>query len=78
MRAYHRAVEELHHMRGLASLPGLLGSETDVTPKDVFAAMELQRLRLRQDQQVPEWSGTATVPKTTPGDALVHWPYDHR
>ena len=52
-----------------ASLPGLLASETDVTPEHVFAAMELQRLRLRQDQQVPEWSGTATVPKTTPGDA---------
>ena len=52
-----------------ASLPGLLASETDVTPEDVFAAMELQRLRLRQDQQVPEWSVTATVPKTTPDDA---------
>jgi hypothetical protein len=52
-----------------ASLPGLLASKTDVTPEDVFAAMELQRLRLRQDQQVPEWSVTATVPKTTPDDA---------
>ena len=38
-----------------ASLPGLLASETDITPEDVFAAMELQRIRLRQDQQVPEW-----------------------
>ena len=52
-----------------ASLPGLLASETDITPEDVFAAMELRRMRLRQDQQVPEWSITATVPETTPGDA---------
>jgi hypothetical protein len=36
-----------------ASLPTFLSSE----PTDVFAAVTLQRIRLRHDQQVPEWDG---------------------
>jgi hypothetical protein len=37
-----------------ASLPGLMNAG-DVTPSDVFDGMRLQRLRLRANQQVPEW-----------------------
>lgn len=41
-----------------ASLPGLSGDATAPAPPDaVFAAVSLQRLRLRHDQQVPEWGG---------------------
>jgi hypothetical protein len=36
-----------------ASLPAL--STTD--PSDVFTCVCLQRIRLRHDQQVPEWDG---------------------
>jgi SAM-dependent methyltransferase len=38
-----------------ASLPGLGGS-TD-SASEVFAALRVQRLRLRHDQQAPEWAG---------------------
>lgn len=38
-----------------ASLPGL-DVGTACHPQDVQAAMALQRMRLRQDQGVPEWS----------------------
>ena len=38
-----------------ASLPGLVALET-TPPEEVFAALYAQRLRLRHDQQVPEWS----------------------
>jgi hypothetical protein len=42
---------------GTRELPGLgvLGDLPEVD--DVFTSMGLQRLRLRQDQQVPEWTG---------------------
>jgi hypothetical protein len=40
-----------------ASLPGLRGTGQDALPEAVFTAMGLQRLRLRLDQGVPEWSG---------------------
>ncbi|MFC7611419.1 HNH endonuclease domain-containing protein [Teichococcus aestuarii] len=40
-----------------ASLPGLgAGRGEYCDPEQVFAAIGLQRLRLRQDQQVPEWT----------------------
>jgi hypothetical protein len=29
--------------------------------EDVFAALEWRRLRLRQDQQVPEWTGARAI-----------------
>ena len=38
-----------------ASLPGL-ASAASPRPEDVRNAMALQRMRLRQDQGVPEWS----------------------
>jgi hypothetical protein len=40
-----------------ASLPGLRSEVADAhDPERVFAAVGLQRLRLRHDQQVPEWT----------------------
>ena len=39
-----------------ASLPGLTGA-AEPAPEEVFAALMLQRLRLRHDQHVPEWTG---------------------
>jgi hypothetical protein len=38
-----------------AALPVPLGASSD----DVFAGLEWRRLRLKQDQQVPEWDGAA-------------------
>ena len=38
-----------------ASLPGLAGDIVP-PPEEVFAALRVQRLRLRYDQQVPEWT----------------------
>ncbi len=40
-----------------ASLPGLGSAAAADEPEEVFSAMRLQRLRLRYDQQVPEWFG---------------------
>ena len=40
-----------------SSLPGLYVDGT-LRPDDVFEAANLQRLRLRQDQGVPEWGPT--------------------
>jgi hypothetical protein len=37
----------------VAALPVTTGATTD----DVFAGVEWRRLRLRQDQQVQEWTG---------------------
>ncbi len=46
-------------MKPEASLPGSSGSRRKQRrrAKDVFEALRLQRLRLRHDQQVPEWAG---------------------
>ncbi|MGI4793164.1 MAG: hypothetical protein ACRYG8_03585, partial [Janthinobacterium lividum] len=41
-----------------ASLPGLREpGETEAAGEEVFEGLRLQRLRLRHDQQVPEWAG---------------------
>lgn len=40
-----------------ASLPGLASPALVDVPQEVFAALRVQRLRLRHDQQVPEWTG---------------------
>ncbi|MGG5819356.1 methyltransferase domain-containing protein [Falsiroseomonas sp. HW251] len=42
-----------------ASLPGLGLSRAQARLDEVFEAVRLQRLRLRRDQQVPEWAGVA-------------------
>jgi hypothetical protein len=39
-----------------ASLPGL-STATVSAPEGVFNALRVQRLRLKHDQQVPEWAG---------------------
>jgi hypothetical protein len=42
-----------------ASLPALMMPKTGMPDMDdMYAAVELQRLRLHQDQQVPEWAGS--------------------
>ncbi len=60
----HRRVNQ-HHKRdrlrrfaeeARSSLPGLDGTAAP-DPGEVFAALRMQRLRLRHDQQVPEWAG---------------------
>ena len=38
-----------------ASLPGLFNIANSLTLDDLFAAVMMQRLRLKHDQQVPEW-----------------------
>ena len=40
-----------------ASLPGVVAADADLD--SYYSALNLQRLRLKQNQQVPEWSGTA-------------------
>ena len=40
-----------------ASLPGLADPALAGMPDEVFAALRVQRMRLRHDQQVPEWAG---------------------
>jgi hypothetical protein len=43
-------------LEAAASLPGLGGIPVpDIRPDQLLAAMQLHRLRLRHDQQVPEW-----------------------
>jgi SAM-dependent methyltransferase len=42
-------------LEALASLPGL--DRQAIEPDDIFNAVSLQRMRLRHDQQVPEWEG---------------------
>ena len=39
-----------------ASLPGLAGGADPPPPEEVFEALQIQRLRLHHDQQVPEWT----------------------
>jgi hypothetical protein len=40
-----------------ASLPAVATSDRPLDIEGVYAAVTLQRLRLHQDQQVPEWIG---------------------
>lgn len=42
-------------LEATVSLPGILAAETDLD--GCYSALELQRLRLSQNQQAPEWSG---------------------
>jgi hypothetical protein len=42
-------------LEAAASLPGV--EKTNAGSEDIFSAVSLQRLRLRHDQQVPEWLG---------------------
>jgi hypothetical protein len=40
-----------------ASLPALAPSDGTPDMDEIYAAVGMQRLRLQQDQQVPEWTG---------------------
>ena len=42
-------------LEAAASLPGIISATPHLD--DVYSALSLQRMRLRQNQQVPEWSG---------------------
>nr|AAQ87449.1 Hypothetical protein RNGR00324 [Sinorhizobium fredii NGR234] len=52
-----RALQLRFEREIVAALPVGTGASTE----DVFAALEWRRLRLRQDQQVPEWAGVRKV-----------------
>ena len=47
-------------MEAAASLPGITSSTPHLD--DVYSALSLQRMRLRQNQQVPEWNGEKYLP----------------
>jgi hypothetical protein len=57
--AYLQAINPLVPIRftseARASLPGLLREADSLTLDDLFTAMTMQRMRLKHDQQVPEW-----------------------
>ncbi len=46
---------ERFRLEAAGSLPGIVPAETNLD--GYYSALNLQRLRLRQNQQVPEWSG---------------------
>lgn len=48
------ALDERFRLEARARLPALGASEE---PDDIFTAMSLQRMRLSNDQQMPEWGG---------------------
>ena len=47
-------------LEAVASLPGTFSATPHLD--DVYSALSLQRMRLRQNQQVPEWSGEKYLP----------------
>ena len=55
LRCDNPVIPERFKAQARASLPIVSGS--DLRLHDDFAALNLQRLRLKHDQQVPEWSG---------------------
>ena len=59
-RAWHRAPQptlaERFQREAAATLPGLREDEA-ADLDSVFSALDLRRIRLRQDQQIPEWHG---------------------
>ena len=55
----HHPLAERFMLEAAVSLPGIPPTDTDLD--GCFSALNLQRLRLQQNQQVPEWSGTPYV-----------------
>ena len=49
------AVSDRFWLEANASLPGIISDQKNLA--DIFDAVCLQRMRLRHDQQVPEWAG---------------------
>ena len=54
---HNPALKDRFEREAAAALPVPVGGALE----DVFAALEWRRLRLRQDQQIEEWSGAATT-----------------
>lgn len=52
--------------RFLREVAAALPIEPNPTLDDVYTALEWRRLRLRQDQQVPEWAGPAAIRERPP------------
>jgi hypothetical protein len=60
--AYNRdqpSLSERFWLEAASSLPGVKAEKNNL--HDVFDAVSLQRVKLRHDQQVPEWEGEAYV-----------------
>ena len=55
----HHPLAERFMLEAAVTLPGLAPADTDLD--GCFSALNLQRLRLQQNQQVPEWSGTPYI-----------------
>ncbi len=51
----NRALAESFALEASVSLPGIASVDADLD--SYYSAVNLQRLRLKQNQQVPEWSG---------------------
>ena len=51
----HHPLAQRFALEASASLPGVVAAEADLD--SYYSALNLQRLRLKQNQQVPEWSG---------------------
>ena len=51
----NRALAERFALEASVSLPGVAAGGADLD--SYYSAVNLQRLRLKQNQQVPEWSG---------------------
>ncbi len=56
------SLRERFWLEAEASLPGIQAEKNNL--QDLFEAVSLQRLKLRQDQQVPEWAGENYVAAT--------------
>ena len=55
IRSNNRILADQFTLEASATLPTLEGPTEDM--EDVFSALSLQRLRLSNDQQIPEWNG---------------------
>ena len=55
IRSDNRVLADQFSLEASATLPTLEGPTEDL--EDVFSALSLQRLRLSNDQQIPEWHG---------------------
>ena len=51
----NRALAERFALEACVSLPGVADVDADLD--SYYSAVHLQRLRLKQNQQVPEWNG---------------------
>ena len=57
IRSDNRVLADQFTLEASAALPTLEGPTDKLELEDVFSALSLQRLRLSNDQQIPEWNG---------------------